>query len=266
MTDPRAPFDPTDDQRDDEPTRREWLLRLGEITALAGVAGLVPDVATALTVPQQQAAAALPPGLYEPSTDHLTHVLGAQNAPMIPSGTETDYVRPRQGPLAPQFLSREELSMTRRVVQVLLGTVDSAVLDETVEWIDRHLAAAAGARRAARRLDPAHRALAVAHYGEARVADLETADPETDVRAALRQLDARARARFSRAFLQVEAAGQADLVREMSQARPDGPLGRGYAVLRRETVRGYYTTRAGLQDLNFKGNAYYGTCPGCNIG
>ena len=266
MTDPAAPIDPKDDPRDDEPTRREWLLRLGEVTALAGVAGLVPDLATALTVPQQQAAAALPPGLYEPSTDHLTHVLGAQNTPMIPPGTETDYVRPRQGPLAPQFFSRDELAMARRIVDILLGTVDPVVRDETVEWIDRHLAAAAGARRAARRLEPAHRALAVAYHGEARVADLEAAEPETDVRAALRQLDARARVRFSHAFLQVEAAGQADLVRAMSEAAPDEPSGRGYAVLRRETIRGYYTTRAGLQDLNFKGNAYYGTCPGCNIG
>ncbi len=121
-------------------------------------------------------------------------------------------------------------------------------------------------RRAARRLDPAHRALAVAYHGQARVTEQETAEPERDVRAALRQLDARAREGAGRPFLQTPAGAQADLVREMSRAAPDTPASRGYAVLRREAIRGYFTTRAGLQDLNFKGNAYYGTCPGCNVG
>ena len=43
-------------------------------------------------------------------------------------------------------------------------------------------------------------------------------------------------------------------------------MGLGYEVLRHETIRGYYTTRAGLRDLNYQGNAFYGACPGCNIG
>ena len=266
MSDPIPPRDPEDDPGEEEPTRREWLLRLGEVTALAGVAGLVPELATTLTAAQEQAAAALPPGLYDPSTDHLTHVLGAQGAPMIPLGTETDYVRPRQEPFRPQWFSHDELPMARRIVEILLGTVDASVRDETVEWIDRRLASAAGARQAARRVEPLHRAVAVAYHGEARVVEEESAEPETQVRAALRQLDVQARARFNRAFVQARSSDQADLVREMSQAPADSVLGRGYAVLRRETVRGYYTTRAGLQDLNFKGNAYYGTCPGCNIG
>jgi hypothetical protein len=62
------------DDSDGDLTRRAWLLRLGELTALAGVAGLAPDLAGAMTLTVQEAAAAgLPPGLYEPSGEHLTH-------------------------------------------------------------------------------------------------------------------------------------------------------------------------------------------------
>ena len=85
---------PVPDKPAQELTRREWLLRLGEITALAGVAGLVPEMATVLTAAEQQQAAALPPGLYEPSSKHLIHALAARGEPSIPAGTETDYVVP----------------------------------------------------------------------------------------------------------------------------------------------------------------------------
>ena len=59
------------DDSDDDLTRRAWLLRLGELTALAGVAGLAPDLAGAMTRTVQEADG-LPPGLYEPSAEHLT--------------------------------------------------------------------------------------------------------------------------------------------------------------------------------------------------
>jgi hypothetical protein len=120
-------------------------------------------------------------------------------------------------------------------------------------------------RRAALRLEAGHRALAVAYYGEARVAQLETRDPAAIVRAALHELSQQARATFGHAFADVAADGQLTLVTRMAQAAPDSPLGLGYDVLRRETIRGYYTTRAGLRDLNYQGNAFYGACPGCNL-
>jgi hypothetical protein len=251
---------------EDDPTRREWLLRLGEVAALAGVAGLVPEFATVLTAAQEQAAAALPPGLYEPSTTHLTHVLAESGAVMIPPGTQTDYVQPRRGPERPEFLSSAELPIVSRIADILLGSVDPGVRDEVVEWIDRSLNQAAGVRRAARRLEPGHRALAAAHYGEARVAQLETRDPAALVRSALHELSQQARAAFGRAFADVPADGQLTLVTRMASAAPGSPMGLGYDVLRRETVRGYYTTRAGLRDLNYQGNAFYGACPGCNLG
>jgi len=33
--------------------------------------------------------------------------------------------------------------------------------------------------------------------------------------------------------------------------------------LRREAIRGYFRSQAGLIELDYKGNAVYGACPGC---
>ena len=244
-----------------ELTRREWLLRLGEITALAGVAGLVPEMATTLAGAEQQVA--LPPGLYEPSPKHLIHALSGQGAAAIPPGSETDYVQPRRGPFHPQFFSAEEFRVVTRLVEVLLGTVDASGLAETAEWIDLRIYSAAGAREAARRLDPLHRALAVAYYGEASVVELETSDPQSAARAGMGTLEEHCRMRWGHDFLELPPSGQADVVREISQAPKETPPRRFYDLLRREAIRGYYTSRRGLKELDYKGNSYYSQCPGC---
>lgn len=246
----------------DELTRREWLLRLGEITALAGVAGLVPELATTLARAEEQSVAALPPGLYEPSPRHLMHALSAQGAPTIPPGSETDYVQPRQGPYQPQFFSADEFRLVSRIVEILLGEVDVGTVAETAEWLDLRFQSAAGVREAARRLDPLHRSLAVAYYGEARVVELETGDPQAIARAGLAAVDERAK-NLGRPFIALSASQQADVIREMSQAPQETPLRRFYDLLRRETIHGYYTSRAGLKELDYKGNSYYSQCPGC---
>lgn len=254
---------PAPDKTPDGLTRREWLLRLGEITALAGVAGLVPEMATTLAGAEQQTAAALPPGLYAPSPQHLIHALSGQGVGAIPPGSETDYVQPRQGPFHPQFFSSGEFPVVTRLVEILLGKADSGAVAETAEWIDLYVYRAAGAREAARRLDPLHRALAVAYYGEASVVELETSDPQSAAREGMAALEERCRTRLARAFLELPAAGQADLVRELSQVPQESPLRRFYDLLRRETIRGYYTSRWGLKELDYKGNAYHVQCPGC---
>ncbi|HJT00789.1 MAG TPA: gluconate 2-dehydrogenase subunit 3 family protein [Terriglobales bacterium] len=246
----------------DELTRREWLLRLGEITALAGVAGLVPELATTLAAAEGLAVTALPPGLYEPSPRHLMHALSAQRAPAIPPGSETDYVQPRQGTYQPQFFSADEFRVVTRLVAILLGKVDEGTLAETAEWLDLRFQSAADVRDAARRLDPLHRALAVAYYGEARVVELETSDPQAIPRAGLAALDERAQ-KLGRPFLALSPPQQVDLVREMSQAPQETALRRFYDLLRHETIHGYYTSRAGLKELDYKGNSYYSQCPGC---
>ena len=244
-----------------ELTRREWLLRLGEFTALAGVAGLAPPIALSLGLTQQQAAA-LPAGLYEPSPKHLIHALSSRALPIIPPGSETDYVQPRQGPYQPQFFSQEEFQIVTRLAEILLGKVDQGALAETAEWLDLRFHSAAGVREAARRLDPLHRALAVAYYGEAHVVELETSDPQAIARAGLAALQERAQ-KLGRPFFQLPASQQADLVRDMSQQPEETPLRRFCDLLRREAIHGYYTSQAGLKELDYKGNAYYTQCPGC---
>ena len=254
----------TPDDADNDLTRRAWLLLLGEVTALAGVAGLVPDLAKAMTLTVQDAAAGLPPGLYEPSVEHLSHVLAARQAPLVPRGAETDFAVPRRGPFQPVFFSHHELDVVTRLVGVLLGSVDARALAETIAWVDLRLQSDTGIRDAARTLDPLHRALAVAHYGKGRVVQLETVDSQAVVRTGLRLLEQQSRERFGREFLELAEAAQTDLVQEISQMPPESPLGRGYLFLRREAIRGYFTSQAGLTELDYKGNGVYGACPGCD--
>jgi hypothetical protein len=251
------------DDSDDDLTRREWLLRLGEVTALAGVAGLVPDLAGAMTLTVQEAAAGLPPGLYEPSAEHLGHLLAARDTPLVPRGAETDFAVSRRGPLRPSFFSHHELDVVTRLVGVLLGNVDARALSETIAWLDLRLQSDAGIRHAARTLDPSHRALAVAYYGKARVVEVETVDWQAIVRTGLNLLEQHSRERFGREFLRLAGTAQIDLVREVSRMPPESPLGRCYLFLRREAIRGYFTSQAGLRELDYKGNAFYGACPGC---
>lgn len=251
------------DDADDDLSRRAWLLRLGELTSLAGVAGLVPDLAGALALTVQKAAAGLPPGLYEPSAAHLTHVLAARDAPLVPRGAETDFAEPRRGPFQPLFFSDHELDVVTRLVAVLLGSVDARALSETIAWIDLRLQSDAGIRNAARSLDSSHRALAVAYYGQARVVELETVDSQAIVRTGLPLLEQQSRERFGREFLELAETAQTDFVREISRTPPESPLGRCYLFLRREAIRGYFTSQAGLKELDYKGNAFYGACPGC---
>lgn len=246
-----------------ELTRREWLLCLGEITALAGVAGLVPEMATTLAVAEVQAAAGLPPGLYEPSPRHLIHALAAQGAPAIPHGSQTGYVQRPPGPFRPQFFSAEEFRVVSRLAEIQLGGVHSGALTEAVEWLDLRLYSAAGIREAARRLDPLHRALAVAYFGEAHVVEIENDDLQSVARAGLAALERHSRARFGRPFLQLSASQQTDVVREISQTSQGAPLRHFYNLLRREVIRGYYTSRQGLKELGYTGNAFYSECPGC---
>ena len=198
---------------DEELTRRAWLLRLGELTVLAGVAGLAPDLAGAMTLTVQDAAAGLPPGLYEPSAEHLVHVLGARDAPLVPPGAETDFAVPRRSPFQPLFFSQHELEVVTRLVGVLLGSVDARALSEAIAWIDLRLQSDSGIRHAARTLEPLHRALAVAHYGEPRVMESETVDSQAIVRTGLKLLDQQSQERFGDQFLELAAAAQTDLVR-----------------------------------------------------
>jgi hypothetical protein len=138
-------------QADDELSRRQWLLRLGEMVVLAGVSGLVPESASALLGSSQDAeptAAALPPGLYDPSQEHLVHALSSGGKKWsAPLGSETDYLRPSSLPYQPQFFSAQEFRVVTRFIEILLGQADASGLSQAAQWFDLWLCASAGVVR-----------------------------------------------------------------------------------------------------------------------
>ena len=258
-------------------TRRDWLMTFGSAVVLSGFRGFPPSPLQHL----QAAGAALPPGLYEPSLDHLTHVLGTQGLLVtIPAGSETEYTRPRSGPFVPQAFSPDEFRILRRLVEIILGDDlknapekaasggPATIWDEVAEWIDLVVASAPGVRNAARNLPPDQRTLAVAYFGgEEPVRELETFEPERLCREGIAWLAGESQKQFAKFFLEAGSSAQTQLVQQISDARPDlsaTNVGtRFFDFLKAECVRGFYTSRAGLKELDYKGNAFYAKSPGC---
>jgi len=247
-------------------TRRQWILRLGEFVALAGVSGLVPEVAASLAAQQagQASSFALPPGLYEPSQDHLVHALssgGRDWAP--PPGSETEYALPGSAPYEPLFFPPEEFKVVTRMIEVLLGKVEPVAVPQAAQWFDLWLHAAPGVRAAAQQLDPRHRALTVAFYGENAVRELETAHPDAVALVGIRALSDLSSKLYGRDFLHLTDAEQTELVTTASKAEVGTPVRKFFELTRAEAIRGYYTSAEGLKELDYRGNAYYGDSPGC---
>jgi hypothetical protein len=258
--DSRRRFDSADDL-----TRRQWILQLGEFVALAGVSGLVPEMGTSLAEQAEVTTAmALPPGLYSSSQDHLTHALssGGKNW-NPPEGSETEYAPPSSVPYRPQFFSLEDFRIVVRLVEVHLGNVAPSASLQAAKWFDLWLFSAPAVRAAAQQLDPRHRALASAFYGESAVRELETAHPDAVARVGIRALRDVASRRYGRDLLQLTEAEQFELLRATAKAGPETSVHKFFELMRSEAIRGYYTSPEGLEELDYRGNAYYGQCPGC---
>ena len=237
----------------------------GRLTALAGVSGMIPDLPSTLAGPEEHQNAALPPGLFYPSQEHLSDAFGdAGGIHTFPPGSETEYVRASSGPFHPQFFSDEELKVITRVIAILLGNGDARALTQAVGWLDLYLHSAAAVREAAHNLDSSHRALAVAYSGESVVRELETASPETVVRSGIAALQRLSVEQWGYGFLSIDDSRATKLVSIISAEKSDSPLRRFYEVTRTEAVRGYYTSAEGLKELDYKGNRYYTVCPGCD--
>jgi hypothetical protein len=258
---PNRSFDSGDDL-----TRRQWILRLGRSVALAGVSGLVPEVATVLAAQQaeQSKPTALSPGLYEPSQDHLVYVLSSGGKKWTPpEGAETEFALPTAVADQPQFFEADDFKAVTRIIELLLGKVDSAASLEAARWFDLWLASVPGVRTAAQQLDPMHRTLALAFYGETEVRELETAQPDAVGRIGIRALRKLSHILYQRDFLELTDAEQFDLLMTASKAQAGTEEHKFFELIRREAIRGYYTSAAGLKELDYRGNAYYGECPGC---
>jgi hypothetical protein len=248
----------------DEITRRQWLLRLGEMVVLAGVSGAVPESIMGQLDTRAENIGALPPGLYAPSAEHLVHALqSAGKLYATPPGSETDYVQPSSLSFQPQFFSNEEFRLVTRFVEIVLGKLDANALAQTTQWLDLWFYSAAEVVEAARHLDSLHHVLAVAYYGEASVIELENSDLQAVARAGLGALHEASVERHGRGFLELSDQQQVDLIAYTGAAKPDSPLRRFFDGMRREAIRGYYTSAEGLKELDYKGNAYYPNSPGC---
>jgi hypothetical protein len=271
----------------DETTRREWLLRLGDTACLFGFRGAPGEHSWAEGLERPESsdspAQALPPGLYGPSNDQMTHALMSdERYRTIVHGCETDFVTPRTGPFEPRFFSSQEFTVVRRLLELMLGEVAAPsgssdvavgsprqdVVAEIAEWIDLVVSGAAAVREAARSLSAQHRALAGSFYGPEVVRRLETAEPEKTWREGLNWLAAESQNRYSRAFLELSEAQAVELLTLVSDGHPERSTEnagtRLFQLLKDQTVHGFYTSQRGLKELDFKGNAFYADCPGCS--
>jgi hypothetical protein len=248
----------------DDLTRRQWILRLGELVALAGVSGTLPEFAAAFGQKQGLHVAALPPGLYEASQDHLVHALSSGGKHWSPPpGSETEFLTPTATPYVPQSFSTEEFKVVIRMIEIFLGRVDPVAVSEAAQWLDYYLYAAPAVRNAARQLDPLHRILAVAYYGADSVREVENYHPDATARVGLCALHDLSTRLYGRDFLQLTEAEQVDLLRTAAKAEAGTEDHKFFNLTRTQTIRAYYTSAQGLEELDYRGNAYYTESPGC---
>jgi hypothetical protein len=206
----------------------------------------------------------LPPGLYAPSADHLVHVLQHSGKLLpVPVGGEVEFALPSSLPYHPLFFSAEEYRMVSRFVEIVLGKLEPSALSQVTQWLDLWLHSADGVLEAARNLDPSHRVLAAAYFGEASVRETETSNPQLIARAGLAALNDLSQAHLGKPFLKLAESEQEQLVMSSAAEKPHSPLRRFLEVMRTQAIRGYYTSPEGLKDLDYKGNGYYPQCPGC---
>ena len=269
--------DKTDKEFGSGLTRREWLFGLAPAVVLSGFPGAPLGAAQEV----QSAHSPLSPGLYAPSYDHLSHVLANESAFLrAPRGSQNEYLQQRSGPFAPQGFTPDEFPIVRKLTEIILGEdlkksptepergVD--ICDEVAEWIDLVVASAPKTRALARNLAAEHRALAIAYFGsEEPVREIETFEPERICREGLTWLEDESQRRSGKTFLDAGFIGQTELVQDISDARRDKSgvhAGtRLFDFLKAECIRGFYTSRVGLKELDHKGNSFYGEPPGCGL-
>jgi len=231
-------------------TRRRWFLQLGGGIVLAGWSGVD--------------AAELPPGVYEASREHLGHALAGGP---VAVGGETELVQPGAA-FQPAFFSPDEYRMLLCLAALLLGEpAEAAVVREIAGWIDLTLFDAGSVRAAARGLSPGHRAVAVAYHGVEPVRKVEEFDPQKVTRGGLAWIEAQSRRWQGGSFVSRSQPRQIAILETISDARSDrGTENEGtrfFTYLKERVMDGFYTSRAGLDELGYRGNAFYASPPGC---
>jgi len=234
-------------------TRRQWFLQLGGGVVLAGWSGADLD------------AAELPPGVYEASRDHLGHALAGKP---VAVGGETELVQLREATFQPAFFSQDEYKTIERLTALLLGEQPEApVVREIAEWIDLTIFDAGAVRTAARALSPLDRAVAMAYYGAEHVRKVEESDAQKVTREGIAWIQAHSLRWHGGSFNSRSESRQIAIVRFISDDRPDrGTENAGtrfFTYLKERVIDGLYTSKAGLEELGYRGNAFYASPPGC---
>ena len=184
-----------------ERTRRDWVISIAAGTGVAWASERPP---------------ALPPGVYLPSKDDLSHAL-----------MNVDAVYVKHGLL---FFTAPEFASLRQLTALMLGeNSSSAIVQEVCEWIDLRLSDAAAVREAEAHVPPLYKKLM-------RATD-ETND-EQIYREGLRK------------------SPDQQYLNSISETE-------FFKILKGDVIRGFYTSRTGLKELDYKGNAYYAKSPGC---
>jgi hypothetical protein len=258
-------------------TRREWLAELGAAALIVGL----PAELDGADSGKETGAGSLPQGLYVPSSEHLGHALTSDDLfHVIPPGSETDYVRPASAAFEPAFFSQEQFQTVRRVVELLLGFPPKESSQQSqaggdredpaeniAQWIDLDMASAAPVRAAAQALSPEHRTVALHYYGPETIQHVETEEPDRTCREGLVWLDQRSQQDHGAEFLKLPEPQQIEILESLSPAhrsqRATQVGSRFFELIKREMIRGYYTSRQGLKELDYKGNSFYPQSPGC---
>lgn len=263
-------------------SRRKWLIDVGKAAALAGISGKAAAIegeGTALHGAAESQSETLPPGLYRPSLDHLTHALESDaRLHAIPPDCPVDYVPPRKGPFHPQFFSPDEYKVLHRLTALMLGeesapsTIGSTsqgagVVDDVAEWIDLLAHSFAGIREAAERLTPEQVALAEAYDGARLLHSIKARDPQKIYRDGLAWIADESLRWHQRGFIQLNADQQSAILDAISDdhvGREGENAGtRFFRQLKDDMISGFYTSPAGLKELDYQGNKFYAESPGC---
>ncbi len=160
--------------------------------------------------------------------------------------------------------------MVKRLVALVLGEQDASselagTIVEISEWIDLEVYSSAAVRKAALKLSPEHRTLAIAYYGEQEVTALETHDSQEIWKEGLEWISRESTRRWGEAFLEAPPASQAEVLKSLSDRAGEDDAGtRLFVLLKSQVARGFYTSQRGLKELDYKGNAFYAERPACS--
>lgn len=99
-----------------------------------------------------------------------------------------------------------------------------------------------------------HRRLALDYYGEQAVHELETDEPWKICRSGL-------------AALKQTGFQRLDSLARLAHLAEEEKAGDPFtARLKRRVLDGFYTSKEGLRELDYKGNSFYAESPGCEHG